>query len=88
MKGLSIILLLLSSSPALAWDGYDTQSGSYVDIEQGNNIKRGKDIDVYDSKTGQYNNVEVQEVRGHGSSTEVDVYDYKTGQYKTLEMDR
>lgn len=88
MKNLYLIVLLLVPTSGFAWNGYDYEKGSYVEIEKGNLVRQGKDIEVYDYSTGQYNDVEVQAIRGYGSSTELDVYNYNSGEYRTLYMDR
>lgn len=85
MKKLLIFCML--SVFSYAWDGYDYQAKSFVEIEKGNLVKRGKDIEIYDYKDGTYKDVEVQSVRKSGNSVEVEVYDYKSKKYRTLEMD-
>lgn len=74
-------------SHLLAWDGYDHEKGTYIEIDKGNLVRPGKDIEIYDYSTGQYKDVEVQSIRGSGSNTEVEVYDYSTGEFRTLDME-
>ena len=74
-------------SPAAAWDGIDSETGESVEIGSGNVVRYGQDIEIYDYSTGNYHDVEVQNIeRGYGS-VEVEVYDYETNEYRTLEMD-
>ena len=87
MKYFSIILVFLVPLTVNAWDGYDYESGSYVEIEKGNLVRPGQDIEIYDYSTGEYKNVEVQSITGSGSGAEVEVYDYDTGELRTLDMD-
>ncbi len=87
MKKLIISLILLHPLISFAWDGYDYNSGSYIEIDKGNLVRPGKDIEIYDYSSGQYKDVEVQSIYGSGSSTEVEVYDYSTGEYRTFDMD-
>ena len=87
MKKILLLTLLLSSSTIFAWDGYDYEKGTYVEIDKGNLVRAGKDIEIYDYSTGQYKDVEVQSIRGSGSSTEVEIYDYSTGEFRTLDME-
>jgi pyruvate/2-oxoglutarate/acetoin dehydrogenase E1 component len=87
MKKILLLILLLSSSRIFAWDGYDYEKGTYVEIDKGNLVRAGKDIEIYDYSTGQYKDVEVQSIRGSGSSTEVEIYDYSTGEFRTLDME-
>ena len=81
------ILLVFWAFPVMAWDGYDYSYGTYVEIDKGNLVREGEDIEIYDYNAGEYRNVEVQNIDRYGGSTEVEVYDYETGEYRTLEMD-
>ena len=83
----SLLIIIFVPVFAFAWDGYDYESGSYVEIDKGNLVRPGKDIEVYDYGTSEYKDVEVQSIRDSGSGTEVEVYDYDTGEYRTLDMD-
>lgn len=87
-KTASILLTLALSAPVFAWDGYDYESGSYVEIDDGNLVRQGSEIEIYDYGTGEYIDVEVESITNYGSSVEVEVYDYDSGEYRTLEMDR
>lgn len=84
---LVLILQLISAPASFAWDGVDSQTGQSVEIGKGNLVRSGSDIEVYDSGTGEYRDVEVQSIRRSGNSVEVEVYDYTSGEYRTLEMD-
>lgn len=83
------LVLLLAAMPcfAMAWDGYDYQSGSSVEIDQGNLVRPGETIEIYDYGTSQYRDVQVESIDRNGSSVEVEVYDYDSGEYRTLDMD-
>ena len=83
----SLSFLLMIPSIIFAWDGYDYEKGAYVEIEKGNLVRSGEDIEIYDYDTGEYKNVEVQSISGSGSGAEVEVYDYDSGEYRTLDMD-
>jgi len=87
MKYLYLSISLMLPGLAHAWDGYDYESGTYVEIEKGNLVRPGREIEVYDYGKGEYRNVEVQSITGTGSGAEVEVYDYETGETRTLEMD-
>ena len=83
----SLTLMLLFPLSVLAWDGYDYEKGTSVEIDSGNYVRPGADIEVYDYDKGEYIEVEVQSIQRYGSSVEVEVYDYETGEYRTFEMD-
>ena len=83
MKKYLLILLSLVILPCYSWDGYDYESGGYIEVESGNLVRAGNDIEIYDHEAGEYRDVEVQSVSGD----ELEVYDYTTGEYRTFEMD-
>lgn len=87
MRSLIFFGILWSAFPAFAWDGYDYDKGAYIEIEKGNLVRPGRDIEIYDYSTGEYKDVEVESITGSGSGAEVEVYDYDTGEYRTLDMD-
>jgi hypothetical protein len=66
-----------------SWDVYDYDSGSYIEIDKGNLVRPGSDIEIYDYSSSEYKDVEVQSISG----TEIEVYDYDSGEYRTFEMD-
>jgi hypothetical protein len=72
---------------AYAWDGTDTGTGAAVQIEQGNTVRTGNDIQLYDEDAGEYHDVTVEHINRLGSSVEVDVYDSDTGENRTLQFD-
>ena len=78
---------LLTPLPTLAWDGYDYESGSQVEIDKGNLVREGEEIEYYDYGSGEYRSGEVQDVQSSGSGAEVEVYDHESGEYRTFEMD-
>lgn len=86
-KMIYIGLFLLSPSLAFAWDGYDYDSGSDVEIESGNLVRAGEDIEIYDYETGEYRDVTVESINGSGSGAELEVYDHQSGEYRTFDMD-
>lgn len=88
MKFFKLIILLTFSLFACntnAWDGVN-QDGNFVEIDHGNLVRSGHDIDVY--VDGEYKNVEVQSIQSFGNDVEVEVYDYNKGNYDTYNMER
>lgn len=71
----------------LAWDGYDYDSGNYVEIEKGNLVRTGKEIEYYDYDSGEYRTGDVEDITSTGNSVEVEVYDHDSGEYRTFEME-
>ena len=80
---LSLMVIIVFSQFSYAWDGYDYDRGDYIEIEKGNLVRSGNDIEIYDYSTGTYKDVEVVSV----SSDEVEVYDYEADEYRTFDME-
>jgi pyruvate/2-oxoglutarate/acetoin dehydrogenase E1 component len=87
MKYLTVAAMMLITTGAFAWDGYNNESGSSVEIGAGNLVRPGQDIEVYDYSTGNYKEVEVQSINGAGTGAEVEVYDSESGEYETYDME-
>ena len=83
----SIIVFLLMFTSIYSWDGFDYNSGSYIEIDEGNLVREGEYIEIYDYSDGSYKEVEVEDINDYGGSVEVEVYDYDTGEYRTFEME-
>ena len=47
-KKLFAFLSIIASTPTLAWDGYDWERGSFVEIGKGNLVRDGREIEYYD----------------------------------------
>jgi hypothetical protein len=80
-------LAFFVSIPAFSWEGYDYENGEYVEIEKGNLVREGEEIEYYDYEDGEYKYGEVQDVQSLGNGAEVEVYDYESGEYRTFEME-
>ncbi|OCR86675.1 hypothetical protein CFT13S00388_07910 [Campylobacter fetus subsp. testudinum] len=85
MKHFLIFFIAINAS---AWSGYDYENQAEVEIEKGNLVRSGRDIEIYDYKDGEYKEVEVQSIRNKGASVELEIYDYNSREYRTLEMDK
>lgn len=78
---------VMISSPTLAWDGTDVDSGGTIEIGKGNLVREGLDIEVYDYESGAYRDVTVEDMSRSGSNVEIEVYDSGSGEYRTFEME-
>jgi len=89
-KSVPIILLVSMaafSSHTIAWDGYDYERGAYVEIEKGNLVRPGREIEYYDYDAGEFKYGDVESIRRIGSSVEVEVLDHESGEIRTFEME-
>lgn len=90
MKKITITLVFFSaimSSNIYAWEGVDNDSGSDIEIESGNLVRAGEEIEYYDHDYGEYRSADVESVESSGSGAEVEVYDHESGEYRTFEME-
>jgi hypothetical protein len=83
----ALVIVGLSLGSAVAWDGVDAETGTAVEIDKGNLVREGNDIEIYDFDAGEYRDVTVESIRRSGSSVEVEIYDNDSGEYRTLEME-
>jgi hypothetical protein len=83
----AIALILGPVWDASAWDGVDSETGNSVEIGDGNLVRPGQDIEIYDSDAGEYRDVEVESIQRSGGSVEVEVYDAESGESTVLEME-
>ena len=67
--------VFFSPSIAIAWDGYDYESGGYVEIGKGNLVREGEEIEYYDYESGDYRSADVEDIQGSGDGAEVEVKD-------------
>ena len=81
------LLIVMVALPVFAWDGYDYESGNYIEIDKGNLVRAGRDIEFYDYGTGDYHSGEVLDINRTSSGVEVEVYDYETGETRIFEME-
>lgn len=81
-----VLAAVLLPCAASAWDGYDYEHGTYIEIEKGNLVRQGREIEIYEYGDG-YRQVEVDSVRRYGSRVEIEVIDSETGQARTFTMD-
>lgn len=77
-----LILLALFPISVFAWEGYESDSGNLIEIDDGSQLKAGKEIEVYDWSDDEYKTYEVQQVLDDS----IEVYDYGEGEFKFLEM--
>lgn len=79
----TILVAFVLSTPAIAWDGYDYDEGSFVSIDRGELVREGYDIEYYDYGSGEYRSASVETI----SDSELEVYDYESGEYRYFDMD-
>jgi hypothetical protein len=84
---LSILAALMLFAPiAVAWDGYDYDTGQYIEIEDEEGLIEGRDIEFYDHRDRKYHEGSIVSITRNGS-IEVEIYDYDTKKYRTFVLD-
>lgn len=83
----AVATVAFAGASAFAWDGYDYENGASVEIQKGNLVRPGRDIEIYDYNKGEYREVTVESIRRVGRSVEIEVTDNETGETRTLDMD-
>lgn len=88
MKKIVLILsLIMILCPVLvhAWDGYDNESDSYIEITDKDSVAQGNDVVIFDHSDGFYHEVYVISVNRNGAVI-IEVFDYDAGDYREFEM--
>jgi hypothetical protein len=86
--GLSCLILLLHLTlplSAFSWDGFDYDTGDYIEIDDSDShsIKPGAIVQIYDYEDGNHHTVEITSLNG----AYVEVYDEDADEYRTFEME-
>lgn len=80
------LLAAALSAPALAWDGTD-ENGNSVQIDSGNLVRAGSDIEYYNYADGNYHNATVDSITRDGGEVIIEVTDDDTSYSHTLTME-
>jgi hypothetical protein len=79
---------IFASSNCLAWDGYDYDNDTGIEIDSGNFVEEGNIIQIYDWREGEYHDAEVKSIESDFNSTRVEVYDLDKKEDRVLEMEK
>jgi hypothetical protein len=70
-----------------AWDGYDYDAGSFIEIEKGNLVREGNEIEFYDFSNGGYSQGTVESISEIGTNVEIEIIEDNASEPRTFEMD-
>lgn len=87
MVKLYILTFILYPFNVYGWSGYDWNNGSFIEIEKGELVKEGEDIEIFDYGEGEYKNIEVDSMDKYGNHIEIEGEDIETGEIRTFDMD-
>ena len=84
MKNLLLFTIILFFSPIVfALDGYNLETGEFINIDKNQLIRPGEEIEMFNYSTGEYEYREVDYVDDYA----IETFDYETGEYETFYMD-
>lgn len=86
MLALYICLLVFCSTPGNAWNGYDWESKTFIEIQNEDLVRKGKTIDFYEYGKG-YGTLNIDYIRDSGFHVKIEGTDNETGETRTFEMD-
>ncbi|MBG0791317.1 MAG: hypothetical protein H0S80_12570 [Desulfovibrionaceae bacterium] len=73
-----------ASTQSFAWEGYDNDTGNYIEIESYDHGGQGEgEVEYYDYESGEYKSGYLDMESG-GSGT---LYDYESGEYHDVDME-
>ncbi len=70
-----LINLFTNLSLVFAWEGYDYQNKTSIDISEGNLVREGYVIQFYDSKDDNFRTAKVNSIQSVAGGTEIIVFD-------------
>lgn len=87
MVKLYILIFILYPFNVYGWSGYDWENGSYIEIEEGELVREGEEIEFYDYGDAEYKNIEIDSMNDYGTHVEIEGTDIENGEIRTFEMD-
>ena len=87
---LIIILILIFPLSVFSWDGFDYDTGNYIEIDDSDipSIARGTVLQIYDNEDSNHHTVEIMAIVKTVDETNIEAFDQDTGEYRTFEMER
>jgi hypothetical protein len=83
---ISFLICIFFVPSAIAWEGQDLDSGHSIEIEQGNLVREGEKIEVYDPIDGTHSSIDISNIDSFGSNVTIEGTDEDTGDLRTFEM--
>lgn len=79
-------ILILAANPAFAWDGYDYENKTEVEIGPGNLVREGSMIQFYEAKSDQYYTAKINLMESVASGTRIELKDLDNKQTRIFIM--
>jgi hypothetical protein len=89
MKKTSILLILLMLVPRIVFanpEGYDYNTGSYVEFDE-DCFHEGDNLYMYDYLDGSYHIIDIYDMDGYEDGDEIEIYDYENGEYRYIDLE-
>lgn len=88
MKKIFFIILIFVniSSNSWAWDGYDYDNDTAIEIGPGNLVREGLIFEYFDENLNEYRSAQVIELNNMGNGTELVVQDLEDEKQRTFYM--
>ncbi len=84
MKNLLLVTIILFFAPIVfALDGYNLETGEFINIDKNQLIRPGEEIEFFNYNTGEYEFKEVNDIYDNT----VEIFDVETGEYNFFDMD-
>jgi hypothetical protein len=86
---LIMILILLFPLSVFSWDGFDYDTGNYIEIDDSEipSLASGAIIQIYDNEDSNHRTVEIMSIVKTLDETNIEVFDQDTDEYRTFEME-
>jgi hypothetical protein len=86
---LIMILILFFPLSVFCWDGFDYDTGNYIEIDDLDIpvIAPGTVIQIYDNEDSNHHTIEIMSVVKTSDETNIEVFDQDTDEYRNFEME-
>ena len=87
---LIIILILIFPLSVFSWDGFDYETGNYIEIDDSDisSLATGAIIQIYDNKDNDHHTIEIMSIVKTSDETNIEAFDQDAGEYRTFEMEQ
>lgn len=83
---ITFIIICFNPLPGMAWSGYESITGDYVDLNP-RDIKKNNVIQYYDHNSGSYRTGIIERVYTKRNTRKIELQDLESSSYRNIDMD-
>lgn len=79
--------MMLFPAASFAWNGFDAERGSGIEIAEGTLVAQNRTIEIYDDNSGSYKDIIIRVLNVYPAYTEVWAYDTEMRQFRVFQLE-